>query len=106
MLFNAGGLYLALHQADPTVLGDLDTEAAGGGYIRQPISLSIPGSKTVASTNGQLFSGLPELSVTDLAVWTDVSAGDLVVVKHLPTPVSVPLDGIYRLPRGGFAVSL
>lgn len=76
-----GQLWLALHDADP--LGALPNEVAGGGYSRQPISFAVPSGRTVVSSNAQTFHGLPVDTVPYLAVWTDISTGNVVGVLYL-----------------------
>jgi hypothetical protein len=105
-LLNRKGLYLACHDTDPTVLGLLASEVAGGGYIRQRIIMSVPGTKTCASTNAQTFPGMPACVVTYLAIWTAISAGDMIVAILLPTALTVPASGQVLAAAGDIAVTL
>lgn len=106
LLLNAKGLYLALHTSDPTVTGLLATEVAGGGYLRQPITFSVPGSKTCVSTDAQTFPGMPAVTVTHLAVWTNISTGSMICSKELSPAIVVPESGHFLTAAGDIAVSL
>lgn len=105
-LLNKKGLYLACHTSDPTVLGLLASEVAGGGYVRQPITMSVPGTKTCASTNAQVFPGMPACVVTYLAVWTSISAGNMIYSILLGTPLTVLASGQVLAAAGDVAVTL
>lgn len=105
-LLNRPGLYLACHTSDPTVLGLLATEVAGGGYVRQPITMSIPGVKTCASTNAQTFPGMPAATIPFFAIWTAISAGNMIVPIPLLTPLVVLASGQVLCAAGDIAVTL
>lgn len=106
VLLNRPGLYLACHTSDPTVLGLLSTEVAGGGYIRQSIGFSAPGSKTCASTNAQTFPGMPAVTATYLAVWTAISAGNMIFSLLLSTPLVVLASGQVLCAAGDIAITV
>jgi hypothetical protein len=106
VLLHVKGRYLACHVTDPTVLGLSATEVAGGGYERQPVLFSAPGSKTCASTNAQTFAGMPACTVRYLAVWTAISGGDMIFAVVLGAALAVPASGQVLCAAGDVAVSL
>lgn len=106
LLLQRKGLYLAVHETDPGVTGDLATEVAGGGYIRQPILFSMPGSKTCASTNAQTFPGMPACVARYLAVWTAISGGQLIFPILLTPSITVPESGQLLAAAGDVALTL
>lgn len=103
LVFQRPGLHLALHGADPTVLGNLATELAGGGYARQPITFSVPSGKATASTIDCVFSGTPDAVLAYLAVWTAVTSAELVAVVQLLVIQSVHPSGRFLVPKGDVA---
>jgi hypothetical protein len=98
--------YLALHLADPTDLGDLATEMAGGEYLRQAIHHGNPSTKTVASNNSQLFPGLPAGIVTWLAVWDAIVNGHILYRLQLSPAITVLLNGQFLAAPGDVALTL
>jgi hypothetical protein len=101
------GKYLACHVADPTVTGLLASEVAGGGYVRQPITMASPSGKTAVSTNAQIFPGMPACVVIGLAVWDAIAAGHMIFFKALVVPgITVTESGQLLAAAGDVAVSL
>ena len=98
--------YLALFAAAPGVTGSLADEIAGGGYARQPITLTQPGSKTTANTDLIRFDAMPACVVTWLGVCDTISAGNLLVVVPAPFPISVDQDDAFVVPAGALAITI
>ncbi len=98
--------YLALHLADPTVLGNPATEMAGGGYIRRLMHLSSPSGRSTANTNGFRFTGLPASDVTYLAGWDAISGGNMLGSIELPDTITVTESGQFIVEVGDVAFSL
>lgn len=98
--------WLALHETDPGVLGDLSTEFTGGGYARQPTSWSAPGSKTTATTNAQIFSNLLAADCAWIAIWDAVVLGHILLRVVLPSPVTVAASGNFVSAIGDVAFTL
>lgn len=105
-LLHQSGLYLALHEANPTALGDPATEFAGGGYIRQLITFGAISGKACASNNSQIFPGLVPGTITWLAVWLGLSGGEMIVAQPLGTPLDTTESGQFLSEVGDFAVQL
>lgn len=101
------GLYLGLHTSDPTAVGKLDTEVAGGGYARQPVVFTVPSGRGLVSKNRQRFPGMPAATVRYLAVWDEVSNGNLIVVVDISdTPVKVAPGDAFDAEPGDIGVQL
>jgi hypothetical protein len=81
------GLYLALHNTDPTETGTVG-EATGGGYARQAITF---GASVIdatfgtrgASTNIQSFTNMPAGTWTHFSIKDAVSAGNSLLTGPL-----------------------
>jgi hypothetical protein len=69
------GLWLAMHTADPTEVGNI-AEVVGGGYARQTITFSPQSGSTAASSNAQNFTNMPALTVTHFTIKDAVTAGN------------------------------
>lgn len=100
------GCYLACFQSDPTPLGSTGSEVAGGGYVRQPISFFAPSNRTIVSSNGQIFAGMPVVIVAYLGVMTAIGGGHLVFSKQLPSALRVAASGQVIVQPGDVALSL
>jgi hypothetical protein len=106
----SGGYYLSLWRADP--LADPSAEVVGGAYVRQAFGLSAPSGKAVATDRDLLFTGLPVCTVTHLAAYTAVAAGDLEFVYEIvdahgdPAPLAVAAGGEVVVPAGDLALAL
>lgn len=105
LAYNLGqsGLYLAVHVSDPGVLGDLSTEVAGGGYLRQPITFSDPSGKACVNTIKAYFSGMPIATAEWLAVWDSPGAGNMIARHQLTPTIDVDEDGQLRVEAGDLA---
>jgi hypothetical protein len=100
------GCHLGCHLTDPTPVGNIGSEVAGGGYERQPISFADASNRTRVSSNAQLFPGMPACIVGWLAVWTAVSGGHLVFARKLLVPIPVLESGQFLAAAGDVALSL
>lgn len=101
--FAGAPTWLALHTDNPTATGDPATEMA---VIRQPITWSAPGSKTIANTNAMTFVQLVADVVTYLGVWDSSSGGHLLVPILLGTPITTLEDGHFLVAPGDVAITL
>jgi len=61
------GLWLALHTADPTEAGNI-AEVVGGSYGRQAINFNPQVNGTAASSNGQNFTNMPNVTITHFTI--------------------------------------
>ena len=98
--------YLGLHLSPPTLTGLLASEVAGGAYVRQPLSMSVPASKTIVSTNAQIFPGMPACTILWLAGWDAIAAGHMIWAKKLIPGIAVLESGQLLTKAGDIAVSL
>jgi hypothetical protein len=101
-----GICWLALHTDDPTVTGDLSTEVAGAGYIRQRITFSSASSKTVGSTNKQTFANMPAATILYMAVWDSQVTGNMLASIILGTPLVVVASGQVLCAAGDIAITV
>jgi len=99
-------LYVALHIEDPTALGDVATELAGGDYTRVSTTFTAPGSKTTANATSLIFDDLPASIVTHFGVWDSLAAGHMYVAKELPSPITVTESGRIQVGVGDIAITL
>lgn len=100
-----GVVYLALHNADPTPVGLLQTEIAGA--LRQRIIFGNASGKAVVSKNAQTFPALPACQVTHLGLWTAIAGGNLLAPIPLPTPgITVAANGQFLAAAGDVALAL
>lgn len=99
-------VYLALHNADPTVLNDAGTEFAGNGYTRQPVTFTAPGAKTTGQADEVRFSALPDDTLAWYGVHTALSGGNLLFAVPRPTPLVVASDEEHIVPVADIALTL
>lgn len=68
--------YLALCTADPGTTGANEVSNTGGSsYGRQPIVFGTASASSKASTDAQNFTNMPAVAISNLAIWTGVTAG-------------------------------
>lgn len=96
-------VYLALHDADPTVLGDESTEIIGGSYARKIIRFYDADLRTTLNSNAVVFPNLPACTIRYLALWNHATAGFMMISVNIPN-VSVDSGGTYRLEQADLAV--
>jgi len=97
--------YIGLHISDPTVLGDYGTEVASGDYIRQQVQFSDAGSRGTGNITQALFVGMPDVTVTHLAIWDNVTTGNMLSFKALDVPIDVADGQTFVVPVSTVAVS-
>ena len=102
----ASGAWVALHTSDPTAAGNSGTEVSGGGYMRQSVSFGVPSSKTIVSTSGIVFSGMPAGTVTHWALWTAQFGGNMLFWAPMTTPLTVTASAQIPFAAGDIAVTL
>jgi hypothetical protein len=102
------GGYLALHETDPTVTGDITTELAGS--TRQLVTFNAPSGRAIVSNNNQIFSLLPEAVIPFLAIWDALASGHMLCSISLAalgySPISILADGQFLAAAGDVAVQL
>jgi hypothetical protein len=98
--------WVALHTADPGVLGDPAYEVSGGDYVRQPIVFTNAGSRTTGNSGQATFHGMPDVVVTHISVWNAVTVGQMLAVKDLAAPVTVAEGYSFVIPAVSLAITL
>jgi hypothetical protein len=98
--------YLALHISDPGVSGDLSTEVRGGGYNRHIAYWTNASAKTVATTNAMVFNDLRPVTITHIAVWDRITAGNMLIRMPLDTAVNVTASGNFIVAIGDVAFTV
>ncbi len=97
----AGTVYLALYENDPTD-ADVGTEMVGGGYARQAISFTTPADGTSSNNADIIFPAAmgdyPE--ITHVGVRDQLTGGNLLMHKQLTNPVTVLDTNNFRIPLG------
>ncbi len=89
------GLYLSLHTADPTTVGDNEVAGGSPAYARQPITWGTPTSST--STTAILDFDVPaSTAITHVGIWSAVTAGTY-LDKAAHAYASTPAQGVLRL---------
>ena len=68
-LFDNGPVYLALHNAEPTIVPDPSTEFAGNEYARQLCTWTTPSNKTSGLAAAVIFPDLPDDTLRWFGVW-------------------------------------
>lgn len=96
--------YLAAHFDDPTPSGLGSTEILGGGYMRQPCSFAPGANRARVTNNSQVFTGMPESTVSWLGVWDRGVGGHLLSAYKLDTPIPVTASGQLIVAAGDIAV--
>lgn len=104
--FTNRACWLALHQTDPGVNGDLSTEFNGGGYKRQRVHFTSPSAKTVASSDTQIFHDLPNGIIRYIAVWDASANGHCMIRLLLSTAKNIDSGGQFTSLVGDVAFSL
>lgn len=100
------GLYLALHEDEPTPTGLLSTEVGGAGYQREPIAFASPSGQAIVSVNSQTFAALPKTLVKWLAVWDSPGHGNMVMAMQLSPAITVPESGQVLVAPGDVSYQL
>ena len=103
---SGSGAWVALHTADPTAAGNDGTEVSGDGYTRQFASFGTPSNKTVTTTTGIVFSGMPPVTVTFWSLWTAQFGGSMLFWAPMATPLVVTSSAQVPFAAGDIAVTL
>jgi hypothetical protein len=98
--------YLSLHTYAPGVLGDAGSEVAGGGYSRQLVEFTAPGSKMIGNAAKVVFNNMPGCTVTHYGFWTAVSGGNFLLPITRDTPLVVVANQELHLPISDLVLQL
>jgi hypothetical protein len=97
--------YLALYKTDPTA-ADTGTEASGGSYARQSVTMGSSSSGTTTNTNTLTYSAMSSGTYTHYGVRDALSAGNLIVYGALPNPIIANTGDDITIAAGGISFSL
>lgn len=98
-----GTVYLALHTSDPTVADNGATEASGGSYARQAITLGTEADGEVRNTNTITFT-MPAGTFTHYSIRTASSGGVGICYDSLPIPAVLSSGETYQIGVGNLVV--
>jgi hypothetical protein len=97
--------YVALHLTDPTVLGSLATELAGGDYERELATWTSPSSKTIGLATAIVYDNLPACTLGWFGVWDAPSNGHLLTAVEIIGGLPVAASARLVVPAGDIAVT-
>lgn len=92
-------IYMALHIADPSDSGLLNTELSGGSYTRQLITFIAPqldesNRGYVANRAEVNFRNLPSAEVTHAALWDASTEGNMIMSGPISSIAATPATTI------------
>lgn len=92
-------IYIALHIADPSDSGLLNTELTGGSYIRQhvtflPAASDESGRGYVTNRIEVNFRSLPSGTVTHVGLWDAGTEGSLIISGGISSISATPSESI------------
>lgn len=101
-----GTVYLALYSTDPTD-ADTGTELSGGGYARIAITMGVPTDGVSLNTVDAVFAPATAdwTAVTHIGIRDAATAGNLLMHKVLPAPVSILNTNTFRIPLGDLSIT-
>lgn len=85
-------MYLAIFTSPTDDLGN-GTEASGGGYARQPISLDVFVGGASSNTTAITFSNLAAATYTHGALWDALTGGNMWMHGAAPMAKTIALGG-------------
>lgn len=92
---------LSLHDSDPGPTNNPSTEISGGSYEQQVVSFGISSDGICSNSEEVVFSTLPTVTVTHLALWDQL--GNMLWYDDI-TPVSITNGDNLYLPVGAIRV--
>lgn len=97
-------VYGALMTATPIETGG-GTEVAGGSYARQALTMGTPSSGAITNTLAITFSSLPAATITHIAVYDDISAGNLLYYGSLTGSIVTTTGADIEFGVGDFTIT-
>lgn len=98
--------YVGLFTAAPSDTGG-GTEVAGGGYVRQAVTLSVSGN---LATNGAAVewptAGTDWGTITHIAVFDALTGGNMLVYATLTASKTLSTGDVLRIPAGDLDITL
>lgn len=98
--------WLALHTADPGAGGLAATEVSGGSYGRKKPDFPTPTANSLANSTAAVFTGLPAVTLTHIAIWSAAAGGNMLFYGPLATSVVIAAGKGYTVAASDFAVTL
>lgn len=100
-------VYMALFTSDPTDAGS-GTEVSGGTgpYARQAITFDAPADGVTQNSGTVTFTGMPTATITHVAIYDDVSAGNLLYYSALDASISSNSGDDVKFDPGDVTVTL
>lgn len=101
-----GTVYVALYSTDPTD-ADTGTELTGDGYARVAVTIGAPVDGVSLNTVDVVFPAATAdwTAVSHIAIRDALTAGNMLMHKALPAPVSILSTNTFRIPTGDLSVT-
>ena len=97
-------VYVSLHTADPGETGA--SEATGGSYARQQAAFNAASGGVSVNTAVVAFTGMPAATITHIALWDAVSAGNCLWSGSFSASQAVLVGNTVSIAAGTISVSL
>jgi hypothetical protein len=97
-------VYLALNTADPGETGA--SEATGGSYARQSITLSASSGGATSNSVAIDFEGMPAITVTHASLWDASSGGNCLWSGALTASKTLNAGDTFRVPVGDLDITI
>jgi hypothetical protein len=99
-------VFVSLHTASPGDTGVPANEVAGGGYTRQPGNFAAAVAGATTNTGNIAFTNMPAVTVTHVAIYDALTAGNLLFHGALTAPQVVNAGDTFVFNAGDLDVSL
>ena len=102
----AGTVYLALFESDPTD-ANTGSEKSGGGYARQPVTFVAPTDGGSSNSADIIFpAAIGDWSVVShIGIMDAATGGNLIMHQILTNPVTVLDTNNFRMPLGQLTIT-
>lgn len=97
-------VYGALMTATPTDTGG-GTEVTGGSYARQALTMGTPSLGTITNTLAVNFTAVPAGTITHIAVYDDLTAGNLLYYGALSSSIIALAGADIQFGVGNFTIT-
>lgn len=101
-------VYVALHTANPDEdASGAEVSTVGTGYARQTGSFTVSGNTATTNANIEFPTATaPFGTVTHIAVWDAVSAGNMLAYSALTTSKTIDTGDVLRISTGDLDITL
>lgn len=97
-------VYVSLHTGDPGSNGA--SEATGGSYARQAVTLDAASSKASQNGGAVSFTGMPAATITHVGLWDAASSGNFLMGGSLSASKTTNSGDTFQFPTGDLDVAL